>query len=57
MQLISFHRYNKEWPPVYTALELPERLVLDQSFADLEIFTENTSCGAEICEEHTPPSV
>ena len=43
--------------PVCTALELPERMVLDRSFAELEIFTENTKGGAEIFEEPTPPSV
>jgi hypothetical protein len=57
MQLICLHRSNKGRAPVRTALELPERLVLDRSFAELEIFTENTSIGAEVCEERTSPSM
>jgi len=51
------HRSNKGWAPDGTALELPDRLVLDRSLAELELFTENTSCGAEICEERTPLSM
>jgi hypothetical protein len=32
-------------------------MVLDQSFAELELFRENTSCGVEICEEIIPLSM
>jgi hypothetical protein len=57
MQLVCLQRSNVRCAPVCTALELPERMVLDRSFAELEIFTENTKGGAEIFEEPTPPSV
>jgi len=52
-----FVQILQRWASVFTALEWPESLVLHQSFAELKLFPENTSCGVEICEEHTPLSM
>ena len=49
-----FAQIQLRWAPVHTALELPESLVLERSYAEMELFTENTSCGAEIFEELQP---
>jgi hypothetical protein len=34
---------------------MPESLLLDPSFAELELFTENASFGVGICKKCTPP--